>query len=725
MNASKKKAAHRDSFLPLKIIIGVVMLVFVVSVSVRADLSSAQKRLAATVTYIKEQCNIYQRLDYSTQTKSLIRMIESAHQADHALPEASYTEDMLQACARQSYVTGLMLLDSQGAVKGSYFSDNLTADSFADYLSSDILLDTSTFLAKSYSARFFLDDGSSVDLAAVGRANGDIVAAYFHTPVEYLNTFNLSIRSLLSGYSAVQDGTIVVASGSAIAACNDPGMIGQSTNAIPILAKLSQRGVENELTHASSGVSSISHDFGLMVRGHSCYIYAYIPGKQIFDITLQNVFLALVAYVLILFLIAGVHWRTAQSYREQQLQIQQDYNAKLHAKNLLLQQAVEDADRANAAKTSFLSRMSHDIRTPLNGIIGLLEIDKAHPDDLQLLHANQEKMNVAANHLLSLINDILQMSKLESGEVVLSREAFDLNRLSQDILTIIEQRAADAGITLWYDKAIERVPYPYLYGSPLHIRQIFLNLYSNCIKYNKPGGRVDTRVDCLGHDNGRVTYQWTISDTGIGMSQAFLVHIFDPFAQERTDARSAHNGTGLGMSIVKSLIDKMGGTIAVSSTEGEGSTFVVTLSFDIAEGQAALTQPSDLSSGSIQGMRLLMTEDNKLNAEITQLLLQDAGATVTLAGDGQQAVDLFASQPPNTYDAILTDMMMPVKDGLTATREIRSMNRPDAKTIPIIAMTANAFQEDAQECLKAGMNAHLAKPLQRDVLIATLAKYRR
>ena len=179
------------------------------------------------------------------------------------------------------------------------------------------------------------------------------------------------------------------------------------------------------------------------------------------------------------------------------------------------------------------------------------------------------------------------------------------------------------------------------------------------------------------------------------------------------------------MSIVKSLIDKMGGTIAVSSMEGEGSTFVVTLSFDIAEGQAALTQPSDLSSGSIQGMRLLMTEDNKLNAEITQLLLQDAGATVTLAGDGQQAVDLFASQPPNTYDAILTDMMMPVKDGLTATREIRSMNRPDAKTIPIIAMTANAFQEDAQECLKAGMNAHLAKPLQRDVLIATLAKYRR
>ena len=385
--------------------------------------------------------------------------------------------------------------------------------------------------------------------------------------------------------------------------------------------------------------------------------------------------------------------------------------------------AIQDADRANAAKTSFLSHMSHDIRTPLNGIIGLLEIDAAHPDDLNLIHANREKMQIAANHLLSLINDVLQMSKLESGEITLAHEALDLSQLSNEVLTIIAQRAAESGITMTYDKHSRSTTSSWVYGSPLHLRQIFLNIYTNCIKYNKVGGSISTHVQCLEKSRHTITYRWTITDTGIGMSEQFLQHIFDPFTQENTDARSVYQGTGLGMTIVKGLVEQMQGTIAVSSKENIGTTFIITIPFEIATPIKKKENSDTVQIADIHGMRLLLAEDNALNAEIAQTILEDAGASVTLVKNGQEAVNLFTKSSVNTFDAILMDMMMPVMDGLTATRCIRSMDREDARTIPIIAMTANAFAEDAEKCIASGMNAHLAKPLDVEKVIETISKF--
>ena len=389
-----------------------------------------------------------------------------------------------------------------------------------------------------------------------------------------------------------------------------------------------------------------------------------------------------------------------------------------------IQKTAEEAKAANAAKTDFLSRMSHDIRTPLNGIIGLLEIDENHPDDLALISANRAKMRVAANHLLELINDVLQMSKLESGELELKDQPFDLASLAQDVVTISEQRAAEVGVTLVYKSGVRASAPCYVYGSPLHVRQIFLNIYSNCIKYNKVGGTVTTYTECLGEKDGVVTYRWTISDTGIGMSPEFLSHIFDPFSQEHSDARSVYRGTGLGMAIVKSLVDKMHGTITVQSTEGVGSTFIITLPLRVAERPAAKIPEESESGQSIRGMKILLAEDNDLNAEIALSLLQDEGAQVTRAADGQQAVDLFAESQPGTYQAILMDMMMPTMDGLAATRAIRDLPRQDAKKIPIIAMTANAFEEDAYFFVAAGMNAHLAKPIQMKSIVSTIVNCR-
>ena len=385
-----------------------------------------------------------------------------------------------------------------------------------------------------------------------------------------------------------------------------------------------------------------------------------------------------------------------------------------------LSDAMEEAQRANAAKTSFLSRMTHDIRTPLNGIIGLLKINDAHQEDWELVRSNRQKMLVAADYLLSLINDMLEMSKLEDGNIILSHEPVDLRVLASDVKTIAGQRAAETGVTLTYDLPQEALVHPCVYASPLHLRQIFLNIYSNCIKYNHPGGNVHTTFRCENAGSSAVTYSWIISDTGVGMSQDFIAHIFEPFTQERADARSVLCGTGLGMAIVKSLVEKMHGTICVESEEGVGSTFTVTIPFEAAP-EAAEAAPVPVFHAGIQGLHLLLAEDNELNTEIAQTLLSDEGSRVTSVSDGQMALQAFRDAPAGTFDAILMDVMMPNMDGLEATRAIRALPREDAAAIPIIAMTANAFVEDAQRCLAAGMNAHLAKPLQMDLVISTIA----
>ena len=426
------------------------------------------------------------------------------------------------------------------------------------------------------------------------------------------------------------------------------------------------------------------------------------------------------------------------------------YSVQISRKNQQLRQA-------NEAKTRFLSRMSHDIRTPLNGIIGLLKIDEAHFDEPELIQANHEKIKIAANHLLSLINDVLQMSKLEDAETTLAHEPLSLEEQTKKIRVIIGERATEEGIAFTTDEI--EYPISEVYGSPLHLRQIFLNIYGNCIKYNKPGGSVSTSLEYLGEKNGIVTYRWTISDTGVGMSEEFVKHIFDPFVQERVDARSVYMGTGLGMSIVKNLLDKMGGSIEITSKKDVGSTFVITIPFEMvkeptsaekdhAEKNKELAdydkesddhdreafgfyEENDKKTASsdkeafkmdISGLRLLLVEDNELNMEIARMLLTDAGAIITEVTDGKQALDLFKDSKPGSFDAILMDVMMPVMDGLTATRKIRALPGEEAKTIPIIAMTANAFEEDAKQCFEAGMNAHLTKPLHIEVLIRTVAQ---
>ncbi len=385
--------------------------------------------------------------------------------------------------------------------------------------------------------------------------------------------------------------------------------------------------------------------------------------------------------------------------------------------------ALRQAKIANKAKTSFLARMSHDIRTPMNGIMGLIEINERHADDVEFTSRNRKKAKVAADHLLSLINDVLELSKLEDPVVELSNEAFDLQELSDDILTIIEQRARARAITVERDDDPSIHTYPYVYGSPLHVKQIFINLLGNSIKYNKDNGSITCHAAMEPKDDRQVWFKVDISDTGIGMSEEFLQRLFEPFSREQEETEGGREGTGLGMSIVKQLLDKMGGTIQVDSTLGEGSQFHVEIPFEIASEEALEDKMSEDLPKDIHGKHILLVEDNELNREIAEIILRDAGAKITMAENGQQAVDIFEMHDPGTFDAILMDVMMPVLNGYEATGRIRSLARADAKDIPIIAITANAFTEDVERAVNAGMNDHLAKPLNIQKMIATIAKY--
>ena len=379
--------------------------------------------------------------------------------------------------------------------------------------------------------------------------------------------------------------------------------------------------------------------------------------------------------------------------------------------------ALESEKKANKSKSDFLSRMSHDMRTPLNGIIGLLKIAEKHFDDSELVLENFGKMQVAADYLLSLINDILQMSKIEDGNVPLTQEIINFDELSQDVLTIIEQRAKDRGIQMQFRSKKEGLRYPFIYGSPVHMRQIFLNIYGNCIKYNRIGGKIITVLDYTEVVDGITTYEWTITDTGIGMSKEYLKHIFEPFSQERNDSGSTQQGIGLGMSIVKGLIEKMGGTIKIKSEEGIGSTFIIRISFKLAS--APDTVKKTAAQMDISGLNLLLVEDNELNAEIAMELLGERGLETEHVTDGVKCVETLKAKPEDYYDLILMDIQMPHMDGYEATKVIRALNDPRSR-IPIIAMTANAFEEDRQRAFEAGMDGHIAKPISINVLFSTL-----
>ncbi len=705
-------------FRPLTIVIGLLLLLVVGLYSIRTDNFEGEQNFASRVNYIKDQCYDYASLSLAVESKSLLRIAEACEQCarDIQTGTAAVEAEVLSGCVENHYLTGVAVLDRDGNVVQCYSKEGALPQQLLQELTTAPLLDVADHPKKTYSVRLVCDDDSFLDLAAAARTDADgIVAVFYHTPADYVHSYNLNCQHLLAGFTTPGDGTLAVVSGDSIIASNDTSLLGLAPDAVLPLRLLREHGRFNRMVYVRDSNTHFRGYFGYTTQGRDFYVYAYLPEGTIYTTTVKNLMFTSVAYLLIVLMIELVRHRTLQNYQEEKARQEHAYQASL-------EQAAHRAEAANIAKTEFLQRMSHDIRTPINGIRGMIEIGNHYSTDMAKQAECREKIWEASGLLLELVNEVLDMGKLESGEVVLEHRPFNMVTLLTGLCDVLEKQAAERGITIRCEDIA--LPHPDLIGSPLHVKRLVMNIISNAIKYNKDNGSITLTLHELRSEGDKAWIRFTCADTGIGMSEEFQKHLFEPFAQELLDARSTYGGTGLGMPIAKALIDAMGGTIEFTSRQGEGTTYYITLPFEVdhaAAPQPLPGAPADLSA--LQGKHILLAEDNDLNLEIAEFLLQNAGLRTTAARNGQEAVTLFAASAPGTFDAILMDVMMPQLDGYEATRAIRALDRPDAAAIPIFAMTANAFTEDRRRAYESGMNEHLTKPLEPDTLLRTLAKY--
>lgn len=681
----------------------------------QAEKKEAENRMVKTVNYVKVQCSTYTHYNEASESKSLLRAIESARQMSTNIDMETenggrLSQEFLKENLQTLWVDGILVLDAEGKTVCKYSMDEALTNEITDYLQKDIIMDFTGYEERSYSERIDREDGSRIDIAACARKDTPgMVAIYYYTSPEFVRNYTLTIQNLLNGYSTQKDGTIIVADKGTIVASNDESLLGQDTAGNQVVQAMKEHTDSQHIFHLKNEGTG---GYGIMLKQRDYYIYTYLPDTEVF----RNLPLSVTAVVFLYLLIFGIFcfwgYRADLAHRKQEQEKDEKYKAELL-------RAAKKAEAANEAKTEFLQRMSHDIRTPINGICGMIDVADHYADNMEKQTECRAKIKKASHLLLELINEVLDMSKLESDEVVLEEIPFNLNGISEEILGVIEHMAAEQNIRIIWEK--KEVTHWNLIGSPVHVKRILMNILSNAVKYNKENGYV--YISCReipSKQTAMTTLEFVCRDTGIGMAEAFQKRIFEPFAQEHAGSRTKFAGTGLGMPITKKLVVKMGGTISFESKEGIGTTFVIRIPFRIDTDMKDRTEAEEKTETSIQGLHVLLTEDNELNMEIAEFVLQNEGAVVTKAWNGQKAVDIFRKNRPGEFDVILMDIMMPVMNGYEAAKMIRSLDREDAKVIPIIAMTANAFTEDKMRAKEAGMDEHIAKPVDGKLLVKVI-----
>ena len=682
-----------------------------------AEKAEAEKRMVEIVNYVKVQCSTYTHYNESSESKSLLRAIESARQMStniHMETEngGQLSREFLQGNLQTLWVDGIIVLDKEGKMDCEYSTDESLANEITEYLQKEIIMDFAGYEERSYSERFIREDGSSIDIAACARKDAPgIVAVYYYTSPEFVRNYTLTIQGLLKGYSTQKDGTILVADDGIVVASNDESLLGQNTADNEVVQEMKKHTDSHHIYHLKNEGTGC---YGIMLKQRDYYIYAYLPDTEVF----HNLPLSVAGVIFLYFLTFSIFWFWAYRTNQAQQKMEQEKDEKYTAELLI---AAKKAEAANEAKTEFLQRMSHDIRTPINGIRGLVNMAEHYADDMEKQTEYRTKIKEASNLLLELVNDVLDMSKLESGEIVLEEIPFNLSSISREVFVVIEQMAAEQNIRIVWDK--KEITHRDFIGSPGYVKRVMMNILSNAVKYNRENGHI--YISCMEIPSEQpeiTTMEFVCRDTGIGMTEEFQKCVFEPFAQEHTGSRTKFAGTGLGMAIAKNLVEKMGGTISFESKEGVGTTFVVRVPFRIDTDRDSKAETGEKTEASIHGLHILLAEDNELNMEIAEFMLQNEGADVTKAWNGQEAVEIFRKSVPGEFDVILMDIMMPVMNGYEAAKMIRSLDREDAKGIPIIAMTANAFTEDRIRAKEAGMDEHVAKPVNVELLIKVIRK---
>ena len=682
-----------------------------------AEKSEAEKRMVEIVNYVKVQCSTYTHYNESSESKSLLRTIESARQMSTNIymeieNGGQLSKDFLKENQQTLWVDGIIILDKEGKTDCEYSTDESLTNEITEYLQKGIIMDFAGYEERSYSERFTKEDGSYIDIAACARKDAPgIVAIYYYTSPEFARNYTLTIQGLLNGYSVQKDGTIIIADDGIVVASNDESLLGQNTTGNEVVQEMKKHTDSQHIYHLKNEGTGC---YGIMLKQRDYYIYAYLPDTEVF----HNLPLSVASVIFLYFLLFSTFWFWAYRTNLMHQKIEQEKDEKYKAELLI---AAKKAEAANEAKTEFLQRMSHDIRTPINGICGFVNMADHYADDIKKQTEYRTKVKEASNLLLELVNDVLDMSKLESGEIVLEEIPFNLSSIFKEVFVVIEQMASEQNIQIEWEK--KEIIHRDFIGSPGYVKRVMMNILSNAVKYNRENGHI--YISCMEIPSKQpemMTMEFVCRDTGIGMTEEFQKCVFEPFAQEHTGSRTKFAGTGLGMSIAKNLIEKMGGSISFESKEGAGTTFVIQIPFKIDPDADKREEQRDVSEKSIKGLHILLAEDNELNMEIAEFVLQNVGADVTKAWNGQEAVELFRKSEPGGFDIILMDIMMPVMNGYEATKMIRSLDREDAKTIPIIAMTANAFTEDRLKAKEAGMNEHIVKPLDVELLIKVIHK---
>ncbi len=783
------------------VILAVLVVITSGIISYQVTRSDLLSRSRYTMEYINNQSIMAETYNYASTTKSSMRAIENANQLARNIRDdnGDISTAQLKEYAEELRLTGVIVLSPEGAILSECSLDGISSKDFLSTLKNDTLLDVASNPKKTYFIQVTLGDGSTVDIASAGRLDtSGVVVSCYRTPAEYANRYNLTIQNILQGYSSTEEGTIVVENEGAVIASNDPSLLTTESNEATnknneIISRINAADKTNEAIFIQQGMESY---LGIVTKSRANYIYGYVPITYFLSSAALTMGITAIVCIALFIGLVSMRRHSNDAYLAERVERERIYNEQLA-------KTAHQAEQANTAKTEFLRRMSHDVRTPINGIRGLIEIAEQCKDDPTKQEECRRKILGASNLLLDLVNEVLDMSKLENGEVTLDIQPNNLYTVMAEIYEFVERQAEIHDVT--FIRGSMDFKHPCVLMSATHFKRLLINIFSNAVKYNKEHGTVEITCIEKSYVDEIATYEFVIADTGVGMSKTFQEHLFEPFAREgQLTHASSLGGTGLGMSVAKSLADAMDGTITFESELGVGTTFTVVLPFQVSKANipqasesfegselssvsvsskapaggvdsagsdaptsdtSGTASPVDasfvsassvapasssvslistvsatpassfgpvassasatptVSSAPLEDVIVLLVEDNELNIEISQFLLENAGAEVIVAKSGEEAITAFDVSEPSEVDVVLMDIMMPGMDGYEATRTIRALDRPDAKTVPIVAMTANAFADDQRRCREAGMDDFVAKPFNSAHLIQLVAKY--